>query len=357
MLQRITLPTLLVSFLVLSFASCKKVQGTATPNVTINVISNTVVSTAAGTGSAGSANGQGADATFNEPLGVCIDNEGSVCIVDYGNSLIRKLAVTGIVSLLAGNIDDDQSCSDGGGDGASFTFPEGITTDANGTLFVSDENCGIREVSTGGNVKTFFKNDLENPKPFTVFPVASCVDEEENIYLISLDNGQDPTIYMIDPKGDITRFAGSGASGYKDGDASSAQFSYLQGICIDGQDNIYVTDGSRVREISGGQVKTVAGSGSSGAADGVGQSATFGGLSGICADTKGNLYVTDGEIRMISSGGVVSTVAGTTTSGFKDGPGNTAQFNNPRGICVDAQGNLFVADFGNNRIRKITFTN
>ena len=160
----------------------------------------------------------------------------------------------------------------------------------------------------------------------------------------------------------VTTVAGS-SYGYLDGPGFLAQFNDPSGICIDSQGNIFITDtdNNRIRKIepSGNHnVTTIAGSGVEGYADGTGTNAVFAAPDDICIDSQGNLYVTDFwnyKIRKITPAGVVTTFAG-TTSGFADGAANIAKFSYLEGICIDVQGNLFVADGGNNRIRKITPT-
>jgi serine/threonine-protein kinase len=155
---------------------------------------------------------------------------------------------------------------------------------------------------------------------------------------------------------------GNGSGGYQDATTGAAAwFSSPQGLAIDSKGNIYVADAgnNRIRMISpAGAVSTVAGDGNANFKDAAtALSAEFNLPSGIAVDTKGNLYVADqtnNRIRMISSSGVVTTLAGDGMANFKDGPGLSAEFNGPSGIAIDQQGNLYVADQYNNRIRKIT---
>ncbi len=338
------------TFILLLHVSCKKSNSSNNSQP-----SGTTVSTLAGSGQHGSANGSGSSASFFQPTDVCLDQAGNIIVADHTNSLIRKVSPQGNVSLLAGNIADGQNCTDGIGDGADFTTPEGLFADKNGTIYVADGGCGIRQVGANGTVQTFFRSDINSA--YTVFPAFNCVDDQGNVYLINNDNFTDPQIYKIDPQLNISIFAGTGVSGYHDGPAASAQFEALGGITIDNQNNIYVIDGSRIRKISQGNVSTVAGNGQSGYMDGLAANAEFGGIGGLCIDAKGNIFVTgynDGRIREISAQGMVSTVAGSDQTGYKDGAASTAQFLYPRGICLDTGGNLIVADYGNNRIRKIT---
>lgn len=171
-------------------------------------------------------------------------------------------------------------------------------------------------------------------------------------------------IRRIDPDGVDTIYAGSGKIGYKDGGLKEAEFTSPTGIVVDANDNIYVVDtgNHRIRMITAdGEVKTLAGGGATawglgGYADGKGDAARFNAPYGVAISQDGDLYVTDTEnnrIRKVTLDGVVTTVAGVGVDGAADGPGNQAQFNSPRGIVVDTLGNIFIADALNNRIRKI----
>lgn len=160
----------------------------------------------------------------------------------------------------------------------------------------------------------------------------------------------------------VTTYAGNGNPGFIDGNASGAMFNSPFGICRDKSGNIFVADGGNncIRKITpGGVVSTYAGIGMAGYLDGAGNVAKFNSPSDLCVDNAGNVYVSDfnnHRIRKISSGGIVSTVAGTGTAGYNDGSAVLAQFNYPRGICIDQQGNLYVGDSWNHRIRKIDNT-
>jgi sugar lactone lactonase YvrE len=157
----------------------------------------------------------------------------------------------------------------------------------------------------------------------------------------------------------VTTYAGSGTAGFNNGVATSAQFNNPSGVCTDAAGNIYVADreNHRIRRIDGsGNVTTYAGTGTAGFNNGVATSAQFDFPSGVCADAAGNIYVADfgnNRIRRIDGSGNVTTYAGTGTAGFNNGVATSAQFSTPYGVCADAAGNIYVADFGNNRIRRI----
>jgi sugar lactone lactonase YvrE len=193
------------------------------------------------------------------------------------------------------------------------------------------------------------------PPQFKASEGGIVADPEGNIYVSDYNNQR---IRKIRVPGQVTTVAGNGTIGFKNGIRETAQFNFPGGIAIDKQGNLYVADGlnSRIRKITpGGQVSTFAGSGISGQADGDAAVAQFIYINDIVIDNKGNLYVTDdNRIRKISPQGVVSTIAG-SIAGYADGDGLSAQFNEPTGLGIDAQGNIYVADTSNNRIRKISF--
>ncbi|HEY9722909.1 MAG TPA: NHL repeat-containing protein [Oscillatoriaceae cyanobacterium] len=162
------------------------------------------------------------------------------------------------------------------------------------------------------------------------------------------------------PDGIVTTLAGSSSSGFVDGTGSSARFSFPESVAIDASGTVYVADTSNneIRKITPeGVVSTLAGSTTAGSADGVGTEAGFYQPNGVAVDASGTVYVADAgnnEIRKITPDGLVTTLAGSMTSGSADGTGSAAHFDQPYGVAVDASGNVYVADQNNNAIRKIT---
>jgi DNA-binding beta-propeller fold protein YncE len=329
-------------------------------NITIRkiVIASGVVTTLAGTGTQGSADGTGSAASFHWPMGITTDGT-NLYVADEGNSTIRQIVIaSGIVTTLAGSpyIWD---AVDGTGTAARFGQPTGITID-NGNLYVADlRNNIIRQiVIASGVVTTFAGSSMVDGTGTTAsfnYPLGITTDGT-NLYVADSDN------YMIRQVGIASRvvstLAGSHLSGSTDGIGSASSFSQPLGITTDGT-NLYVTDGghSTIRKIviSTGMVTTLAGSGTWGSADGIGTSASFNGPWGITTDGT-NLYVADSgsnTIRQIViSTGAVTTLAGSVTAGLADGTGTLASFNVPQGITTDGT-NLYVADAANNKIRKI----
>ncbi|MDR2209180.1 MAG: IPT/TIG domain-containing protein [Azoarcus sp.] len=438
------------------------------------------VSTLAGDGERGFADGPGQLARFNDPRGIVLDAKGNLYVADSSNNRIRKITPTGEVSTFAGGGNND--FRDGVGSAAYFKQPSGITIDAKGNLYVADSyNHCVRKITPAGEVSTLTNNmqgfvvDPESgtrasfgvPSGIAIdaagnlyvaggnrirkitpageivafagsgdkggfadglgsdvrlsAPSGMTIDAEGNLYVVDADNHR---IRKITSSGEVVTFAGSGKRGLDDGPADVAQFNFAQhgpsgfaqhgpsGIAMDAKGNLYVADSQNnlIRKISpAGEVSTFVGSGKNyawhvpsaivadakgnlyvadsyhinvadsyhiskvtpagevstfagsteGFADGKGSAAQFGGVAGLAMDTAGNLYVADGgsnRIRRISPTGEVSTFAGSGERGFADGEGSVAQFGGPGDLAIDTAGNLYVVDVGNHRIRKISPT-
>ena len=263
-----------------------------------------MVSTLVGSTS-GSADGTGTAASFENPQGVTTDNAGNLYVTDRNNHRIRKIVIaTGEVTTLAGST---LGFADGTGTGAKFVSPNGITIDNAGNLYVVDQ-------------------------------------DDYRIRKIVIATGV------------VTTIAGTGAAGAANGISTAASFQNPRNVIGDNAGNLYVTDGYRIRKIviATGEVTTFAGS-IQGYTDDIGTAASFNYPIGITTDNAGNLYVTDNHRirKIVIATGVVTTIAGTGSSGSADGIGTAASFNYPNGITTDNAGNIYVADYFNHRIRKI----
>jgi uncharacterized delta-60 repeat protein len=332
------------------------------PPVSTPVTASFTVSTLAGSGVEGLADGPAATAQFSEPRGVAIDAAGNLYVADSDNDCIRKVTPAGMVTTHAG------SCTYGFADGpagvARFASPNGVAAGAGGVVYVADTfNHRIRKVAPDGTVTTLAGTGhagfADGPGATAQLdsPDGIAVDREGNVYVLDRGNHR---VRRIAPSGMVSTLAGSGVAGFADGSGASARFDHARGIAVDAAGILYVADeyNERIRKITpDGTVTTFAGSGDEGSADGPAGQASFNGPIGIAVDPAGNLYVVDWgshSIRRVSSDGTVTTIAGTGEGGYVDGPGAAARFNQPFGIAVDAAGNVYVGDTQNHRIRRIS---
>jgi len=330
---------------------------------------STAVTTQAGTGSSGSANGTGTSASFNQPSGITTDGT-NLYVADSMNNLIRKIVIsTGVVTTVAGT-GSNGSADNTTGTSASFNYPSGITTDGT-NLYVADSNnhlirkivisTGVVTTVAGVAGSTGSADNTTGTSASFNYPSGITTDGT-NLYVAETSNHLIRKIVIS--TGVVTTVAGTGSSGSANGTGTSASFDNPNEITTDGT-NLYVADSNNhlIRKIviSTGVVTTLAGTGSSGSANGTGTSASFNAPNGITTDGT-NLYVgeTNNHIirKIVISTGVVTTVAGTVSSactvssGSANGTGTSASFNQPSEITTDGI-NLYVADLGNHLIRQI----
>lgn len=317
---------------------------------------------------AGSADGPAAAARFFHPTGVGLDRAGNIYVADLGNHTIRKITPSGVVSTVAGpGSFHVRGYADGTGSAVRFNHPSGVAVDSFGNVFVADMgNNVIRKITPNGLVSTFAGMYLQSGKADGVgsaarfaAPHGITIDAADNLYVadVALFN-----IRKITPAGQVTTIAGLAYNrGSADGTGTDARFDTPRGVAVDGAGNLYVadTDNETIRKIDrAGRVTTLAGlAGSSGSEDGTGSSARFERPHGVAVDPAGNVYVADwlgNTIRKITPGGVVTTVggfAGDFSHGSTDGIGRVARFDTPKGVAVDSAGQLYVADYANSTIR------
>ena len=344
------------------------------------VLSGSTLSTLAGTsGAYGSANGTGGSASFYNPSGVAVDTTGNVYVADTRNWAIRKISPAGAVSNFAGI--SGVGRVDGSGAAAGFDNPGGLAKDSMGNVYVADtSNHAIRKITPNGVVSLFagqvgLSGSQEGPGTSSArfnSPSGLAIDSTDNLYVADSGNH---TIRKITPAGVVSTLAGLALTPeYVDGaivaGVSTARFNTPISLTTDSANNVYVVDRSNhaIRKITpDGSVSTFAGTftipvasrvGTIGHTDGKGTTvASFNYPWGIAIDSVGNLYVTDNgnnTIRKITPAGDVSTIAGKAlVAGSSDG-GGVARFNYPTGIVTDSSANIFVADYFNHAIRKIT---
>jgi len=327
-----------------------------TPTTTFSIAATTA--TYAGTGVAGYLDGTAKAALFSSPQGIVADAAGNLYVTDSFNNCIRKISVSGTVTTLAGGT--TPGYTDASGTAARFYSPQFISIDASGNLYVSDVgNNAIRKITTTGVVTTFAGGGLPGYADNTVGTLAKfntpgglAVSASGNIYVADRGNN---IIRMITPAGVVTTYCGAQASGFVDGVSVAARFNRPTGLAIDASGVLYVADLSNnsIRKIATDTTVTTL----------VGNPTTRPDLVNLpvalARDTKGNLFVTDesGRIMELTVGNIFYSLAGVAnTSGYTEGKGSAALFNNPQGVTTDAAGNLYVADYSNNVIRKLVIS-
>jgi hypothetical protein len=343
----------------------------ADTNNTIRMITSAaVVSTLAGTaGSSGSVDGTGAAARFNFPSGVTTDSASNVYVTDTNNNTIRKITPAGVVSTYAG-LAGSKGSTDGAVAAARFYLPRGIASDSSGNFYVADSyNQTIRKITAAGAVSTFvgsvaLPGSLDGSGTAARFnaPLGVATDSTKNVYVADTYNH---TIRKISADGVVSTLAGlAGTSGSANGTGTAARFSSPYGVATDSAGNVYVADtnNNTIRKITpAGTVSTLAGTaGSVGSSlDGTWTAAQFDIPYSVATDSAGNVYVAErgsSTIRKITPAGVVTTFAGLAgpPGNNVDGTGSAARFSSPYGVATDSADNVYVADNGNQTIRKIT---
>jgi NHL repeat len=327
-----------------------------------------VVSTLAGTaGAAGATNGTGSAALFNGPNGIATDSEGNVFVADSGNHTIRKITSAGVVSTLAGMAGVDDTYADSASD-AFFSYPTKLTVDGAGNVLVTNvSNKAVRKITPEGVVSTLTSRYTALCDVHTYGASIACFEGAKGIVADAVGNVfvadvLRHNILKITPAGVVGIFAGRDSPGSENGTVSTARFFAPVGLAMDSAGNMFVAEygSATIRKITpAGEVSTLAGLAySPGSADGTGSAARFYAPTGLATDRAGHVFVADSgnnTIRKITPAGVVSTIAGTVAvTGSADGTGRAAGFNGLQGIATDNAGNVLVADTDNQTIRKIT---
>lgn len=327
----------------------------------------------------GTNDGMGNQARFTFPNGVAIDGMSNIYVADLHNSIIRKITPAGLVTTLAGTA-GVYGTQDGTNGDAQFAFPVGIAVDSMTNIYVSDiEALTIRKITQMGTnwvVTTFAGKAWQFGSTDATGtsarfgsmqfggPNSIAVDSGGNVYVADEGNH---TIRKITPAGVVSTLCGkAGSSGTNDGANNNARFRLPTGVAVDSATNIYVADSGNftIRKVTpvgtNWVVSTLVGNpGVSGTNDATNTAALFNYPNDMAVDSQTNLYVSDfnnNTVRKVSPVGtnwVVTTIAGLAgTAGTNDGVGPNALFYGPAGLAVDAADTLYVADVYNDTIRK-----
>ena len=322
------------------------------------VATDGTISTISGVGSPGAV-ASGDDVATKlamiSPFGVTADGSGNIFIAELGTDRIRKIDSAGKITTAIG--DGNPGFAEGAPAKVEMNQPTGVAVDSSGNIYFADSlNNRIRKLA-GGNVTTIAGNGIVSYSgdgfAATVAqlntPTGVAADAAGNLYIADSANH---VVRRVDSKGVISTFAGNGSVGSGgDGNAAAgAQLNGPAGVAVDGSGNVFIADtgNNKIRKVnSSGTISTFS-------------SAQLSAPWGLAADSSGNLYVAEfggNRVRRISAdGGTVTTVAGNGNAGYSGDAGSpaSAMLNGPKGVALDSVGNIYIADSGNNRVRKVS---
>jgi hypothetical protein len=336
-----------------------------------------VITTVAGNGTPGFSDGggQATNATLGHPgvadgpVAVAVDGSRNIYVADPSNSRIRKVTASGAISTVAGT-GVDGFYEDGSPAGtARINSPRGMAVDASGTLYFAEVNAHqVSKVTAAGVISRVaggfsgFSGDGGPAAQAALnYPRSVAVDQVGNLYIADTGNHR---IRKIAPSGTITTVVGNGTPGFSGdgGPAIQAALNFPMAVAVDQAGNLFIADylNNRIRKVNqAGVISTVAGTSTPVSGDGgPATSAVLSDPSALAVDTSGNLYIAEygtNRIRKVNQAGVISTVAGNGTEGFSGdgGPATAAQLARPQGVAIDNAGNLYIADTMNHRVRRV----
>jgi sugar lactone lactonase YvrE len=364
----------------------KSSDGKAESNVaTISITVDSIITTVAGNGIEGYS-GEGGPATqaqLHYPWGVATDASGNLYISDNQNLRVRKVDGKSIITTFAGNGVAD-CWSQGPATSIGIGYPEGLASDASGNVYIADSLCHrIRKVdanglltTVAGSIPSCCRSDYSSggyggdgslataPGAALNYPEGVALDSLGNLYVADTNNHR---IRKVDTNGIITTFAGNGSSGYSGdgGPATQAMLNHPNGVAVDTSGNLYIADYSNhcIRKVdSTGRITTIAGNGvlGYGGDGGPAIQTSLSYPSDLSLDVLGNLYIAElgyNRVRKVDRNGIITTVAGIgdiwgqyTGDG---GPATQAEFDGVHRVALDTSGNLYIADTWNSRVRKV----
>ena len=315
--------------------------------------------------------GPATSALLYQPSGVTLDAQGNLYIADTGTQRVRQVTPSGTITTFAGNGTAAQSADQISSVQATLNFPMGVAISPSGNLIIADtQNERVREV-TAGIIQTVVGTGVAALGPANQLATQTQVNTPRNACLgVSgamwvADTGNH-RILSISKTAITSVAAGNGAAGFggDGGQAWLAELNQPTACAVDSSGNLLIADtgNNRIRKVnSAGVISTVAGAGAPGSAGDLGPAtaALLNGPRGLAVDGNGNIFIADtgnNRIREITADGIMHTIAGQNSAGFAGdgGPATAAQFYAPSGLLLDGSGNLYVADTGNNRIRELS---
>jgi sugar lactone lactonase YvrE len=302
------------------------------------------------------------------PVALDFDAAGNLYILEQNRGRVRKVTPGGIITTVAGAGAAGFSGDGGPAINAQFNAPIALKVDASGNVYVGDtNNRRVRRFTPGGNIATVVGNGLYRFSPDGAPATLSFLKDPTRVAVapngrLHITDAGDARIRRVEANGTLTTVAGTGQSVFTPGKgpfpAASTSITAADGLTFDPQGNLYFVESGLIRRVTpDGMMTTYAGGGSQNPGnEGPATSAQLFGPAALATDRSGTLYFSEasiGRIRKVTADGIIHAVAGMGSQGFADGPAAQAQFNNPRGLTLDAAGNLYIGDLSNNRVRKL----
>ena len=293
--------------------------------------------------------------TAGEPWGASVDSLGNVYIADSHDHRVLRVDTEGTVTTVAGTGSAGARGDGGPATEADLNVPTGLALDGQGNLYITEWDAGrVRRMNRDGTIVTV--------ETSVSTPWGVALDGQGNLYIADSENHR---VLRIDAGGTVTTVAGTGSAGAggDGGPATQAALNGPAGVALDGQGNLYIADAynHRVRRVdAGGTIATIVGTGSAGTGGdgGPATQAALNGPTGVALDGQGNLYIADfynHRVRRVDAGGTIATVVGTGSAGAGGvgGPARQAQLLTPSSVTVDGHGDLYVVDTGNRRVLRV----